>query len=142
MMTVSKGVSIAGLFALVLTTGIVSGVNSRVDTLPQVDPPGTWFLLGPLPPAPPTGILPGRPSARGIGWQVIDYVSAHGVLIVNVETDRLEEANGIARTLVDPLKDGYVEVLVYFRRAGMSLADERVQWTPTGGYIETDLSLD
>ena len=142
MMTTGKGVSIAALVVLLLTAVVIGGVGSGVDPLPQVKPPGTWFLLGPLPPAPPTGILPGRPSARGIGWQVVDYVSAHGVLIANVETERLEEANGIARTLVDPLKDGYVEVLVYFRRPGMRLADERVQWTPAGGYVEMDLTSD
>ena len=141
MMTTSRSITIAGLLVLALTAVAVGGVGSAVDALPQVDPPGTWFLLGPLPAASPaTGVLLGRPSARGIGWQVIDYVSAHSVLIVNVETDRMQEATRIARALVDPLKDDYVEVLVYFRRPGMRLADERVQWTPRSGYVETDFS--
>ena len=77
---------------------------------------------------------------RGLGWQVIDYLSALGVLIVDVKTHRLDEALGIARALVHPLEDSYIEVLVYFHAPGAELAAKRVQWTPAGGYIELDLA--
>ena len=111
------------------------------NPLPEVQQPGTWFLQGPQAPLPPSaGVRPGRPSMRGIGWQVADYMSAHGVLIVTVETQRFDEATGIAHELVQPLKDGYVEVLVYFRQPGRALATTRVQWTPSTGYIETNIS--
>ena len=77
---------------------------------------------------------------RGIGWQVTDYVSAHGVMIVNVELAQSLDETDIARELVDPLKDGYVEVLVYFRRPGDQLAETRVGWTPGGGYDDLHIA--
>ena len=79
---------------------------------------------------------------RGVGWQVIDYLSVTGVLVINVETYRLGEAVPIAEELVTPLSDFYAEVLVYLREPGEALAASRVQWTPRAGYIETDISVD
>lgn len=76
---------------------------------------------------------------RGLGWRVSDYRSALGVLIVEVETHRLAEAPGIARALIHPLEDSYGEVLVYFIEPGREMASRRVQWTPSGGYVEIDL---
>ncbi len=113
------------------------------DTLPEVAAPGTWYLMGPQAPAPPSaGERPGRPSMRGLGWQVIDYLSVMGVLVINVETHRIDEASSIAQELVTPLADTYAEVLVYLREPGEELAASRVQWTPSAGYIETDISVD
>ncbi len=109
--------------------------------LPDVAPPGAWLLMTPQALASPTARFRPRPSMRGLGWQVIDYLSALGVLIVDVETHRLDEALGIARALVHPLEASYVEVLVYFRAPGTELAAKRVQWTPAGGYIELDLAM-
>ena len=97
------------------------------------DPPGPGLSHGPLP-------APAR-LCRGLGWQVIDYLSALGILIVDVETHRLDEALGIARALVHPLKDSYIEVLVYFRAPGTELAAKRVQWTPASGYVELDIAV-
>ncbi len=108
--------------------------------LPDVRPPGAWVLMSPQALTSPTARFRPRPSMRGLGWQVIDYVSALGVLIVDVETHRLDEALGIARALVHPLEDSYIEVLVYFQAPGSELAARRVQWTPSGGYIELDIA--
>ncbi len=119
---------------------------ARIDTvpspapLPEVGPPGAWVLMTPQALTSPTARFRPRPSMRGLGWQVIDYVSALGVLIVDVETHRLDEALGIARALVHPLEDSYIEVLVYFRAPGTELPAKRVQWTPSGGYVELDLA--
>ena len=119
---------------------------ARIDTvpspapLPEVGPPGAWVLMTPQALTSPTARFRPRPSMRGLGWQVIDYVSALGVLIVDVETHRLDEALGIARALVHPLEDSYIEVLVYFRAPGSEPAAKRVQWTPSGGYVELDIA--
>ena len=109
--------------------------------LPDVAPPGAWVLMTPQALASPTARFRPRPSMRGLGWQVIDYLSALGILIVDVETHRLDEALGIARALVHPLKDSYIEVLVYFRAPGIELAAKRVQWTPASGYVELDIAV-
>ena len=73
-------------------------------------------------------------------WSVTEQLSAHHVLIVHVETRRLNEARAIARSIVDPLlpKARYAEILIYFHRPGRPdlLAPRRVQWTPRHGYVE------
>lgn len=132
-----------GLIAVTLSFVSVGESPYATAQLPDVEPPGTWFLMGPHPPAPPSeGPRPGRPSMRGIGWQVDDYLSALGVLIINVRTHRLGESVDIAQELVVPLKDRYIEVLIYFREPGAELAAERVQWTPAMGYVAIDISTD
>lgn len=108
--------------------------------LPAAPPPGAWLLTNLRPVDPPFARFRPRPSPRGLGWQVIDYTSALGVLIVEVETYRLDEATGIAHALVEPLRESYVEVLVYFTEPGQGLAARRVQWTPADGYVQTDIS--
>jgi hypothetical protein len=74
---------------------------------------------------------------EGPGWHLIDRLSGHYVLIVKVETDRIEEAEAIARELVEPVRASYVEVLVYFYRPATKrvLASARVQWTPQRGFV-------
>ena len=133
--------------ALVLAAAAATGLGAALtrwsapDALPPVPPPGPWLLADPRPLDPPFAQFRPRPSMRGLGWQVIDYLSALGVLIVEVETHRLDETLGIAHALVEPLKDSYVEVLVYFSEPGRELAAQRVQWTPEGGYVRTDISV-
>jgi hypothetical protein len=72
---------------------------------------------------------------------VTEQLAAHHVLIVHVETRRLDEARAIARTIVDPIlpREHYAEILIYFHRPGRPdpLAPRRVQWTPRNGYVET-----
>ena len=115
-------------------------VWSAPDALPPVAAPGPWLLSDPRPVDPPHARFRPRPSMRGLGWQVIDYLSALGVLIVEVETYRLDETVGIAHALVEPLKDSYNEVLVYFSEPGQEFAAQRVQWTPEGGYVRIDIA--
>jgi hypothetical protein len=72
-------------------------------------------------------------------WTLTEHLSAHNVLIGQVETEFLDEAMFIAQQLTEPLKDKYAEVLIYFHRPGRpdTLAPRRVQWTPKNGYVET-----
>jgi hypothetical protein len=72
-------------------------------------------------------------------WTVTEQLSAHNVLIAQVETDYLHEAVTIAQQLTEPIKDKYAEVMIYFHRPGRpdTLPPRRVQWTPTTGYVES-----
>ena len=72
-------------------------------------------------------------------WTVTEHLSAHNVLIAQVETAYLEDAVSIAQQLTEPIKDKYAEVLIYFHRPRRpdTLPPRRVQWTPTTGYVET-----
>lgn len=78
----------------------------------------------------------GSPPAQE-GWRVAHQLSAHHILVLEVETERLDEAKAIAAQLVEPVRDRYSEIVVYFYRPGQrgKLADRRVQWTPRGGYV-------
>lgn len=82
-----------------------------------------------------------NPATR---WTVTEHLSAHNVLIAQVETDHLNEAISIAQQLTEPLKDKYAEVLIYFHRPGRPdvLPPVRVQWTPKSGYVETRYTED
>jgi hypothetical protein len=77
-----------------------------------------------------------NPATR---WTVTEHLSAHHVLIAQVETDHLQDAMSIAQQLTEPVKEKYAEVMIYFHRPGRpdTLPPRRVQWTPTHGYIET-----
>ena len=77
-----------------------------------------------------------NPAAR---WTVTEHLSAHNVLIAQVETEFLNESVSIAQQLTEPIKDKYAEVLIYFHRPGRpdTLPPRRVQWTPKSGYVET-----
>jgi hypothetical protein len=77
-----------------------------------------------------------NPATR---WTVTEHLSAHNVLIAQVETAHLNEAVSIAQQLTEPIKDKYAEVLIYFHRPGRpdTLPPKRVQWTPKTGYVET-----
>lgn len=72
-------------------------------------------------------------------WTVTEHLSAHHVLIAQVETVYLHEARAIAQQLTEPIKDKYAEVLIYFHRPGRpdTLPPSRVQWTRQSGYVET-----
>ena len=61
------------------------------------------------------------------------------MLLVNVDAERVGNAQAIATEIVAPVKDrGFDEVLVYVWRTHnhKPYADRRVQWTPKGGYTE------
>lgn len=79
------------------------------------------------------------PRPSGDGWKVVHQLSAHHVLVVEVETTRVHEAAEIAQQLAEPVKASYSEIMVYFFGPGGRgrLLAARVQWTPKGGYVET-----
>ena len=128
---------------VVLPVGALSVVYqlfSFPNETPVVHAPATWTLVT-MPPVPPSAeVRPGRPSMRGLGWQVVDYLSAHRVLVVKIQTYRMDEAMDITIELIDPLQNGYSEVLVYFHHPHTALAQKRVQGTPASGFIEIDFS--
>jgi hypothetical protein len=77
-----------------------------------------------------------NPATR---WTVTEHLSAHHVLIAQVETIHLQEAVSIAQQLTEPIKEKYAEVMIYFHRPGRpdTLPPRRVQWTRRHGYRET-----
>lgn len=78
-------------------------------------------------------------TAIDVPWRVTEANSAHQVLVVEVEAQRLEDAREIAREIVIPVRSrGYLEILVYVRPegGGPDAAMRRIQWTPDGGYVE------
>ena len=76
---------------------------------------------------------------EGEAWVVTKVTSAHHVLLVNIDAERVGNAQTIAAEIVAPVKDrGFDEILVYVWRTHKHkpFADRRVQWTPKGGYTE------
>jgi len=76
---------------------------------------------------------------EGEAWVVTKVTSAHHVLLVNIDAERVGNAQTIAAEIVAPVKDrGFDEILVYVWRTHnhKPFADRRVQWTPKGGYTE------
>ena len=76
---------------------------------------------------------------EGEAWVVTKVTSAHHVLLVNIDAERVGNAQTIAAEIVAPVKDrGFDEILVYVWRTHKHkpFADRRVQWTPKDGYKE------
>ena len=76
---------------------------------------------------------------EGEAWVVTKVTSAHHMLLVNVDAERVGNAQAIATEIVTPvLNRGFDEVLVYVWRTHQHkpYADRRIQWTPKGGYTE------
>lgn len=65
--------------------------------------------------------------------------TAHGAFTVEVEVAGEVDMGALARQLVEPLRDDYAEVLVYFYARGgeQALPMLRIQWTAANGYVET-----
>lgn len=107
---------------------------------------GGWLLL--RPPVPPASTatfgasrLPAvrRAAAPWDRWTVTEQFAAQHVMVLQVETRHLDEADAIARTVGAALEARYSEILFYFHRPGRpdTLPPRRVQWTPDSGYVET-----
>ena len=83
-----------------------------------------------------------RPFRAIPAWTVIKTTSANYTMVVDVDAARLDRALTIAEEIVAPVRSrGYQEVLVYVHPRGRHDATteiRRVQWTPRGGYVETD----
>lgn len=73
------------------------------------------------------------PAAR---WTVTQRTTAHGMLVLEVETRYPDEALSIARTLVEPEHGRFTEVLVFFHPIGRRDTLRRVRWTRQQGYDE------
>ncbi len=81
-------------------------------------------------------------SPDGTSWRVTQANSTVDVMVVDIEAERPDEALAIAKEVVAPLADSYVEVVIYVRALDQTDDDSvrRVQWTPGTGYIETTYS--
>ena len=73
-------------------------------------------------------------------FSIVEMATAHGAFTLEVEVDRNADTRSIARRLVEPVRNRYAEVLVYFYdRAGRgALPTSRVQWTAENGYSEIE----
>ena len=69
-------------------------------------------------------------------WTVTKSARALHEMVIQVTAERPERATDIARLLVDPVRDQYVEVLVYVRAVDQQRDPvvRRVEWTPHDGY--------
>ena len=114
-------VALGGVAALVYLVSLVGG------------PPRRPLIEAAVPADTVRGVY--FPPAEG--WKVLDQLSAHHVLVLEVETERMGEVKAIAQQLVQPVADRYSEVLIYFYRPRQrgKLAARRVQWTPKRDYV-------
>jgi hypothetical protein len=77
-------------------------------------------------------------SAPRIGWAVTKATAAQHMMVVEVDAERLDDAQGIAVQIVDPVRSNYDEILIYVRQPGRRIpAVRRIQWTARGGYVES-----
>ena len=86
-------------------------------------------------PPPPDDALP----LVSESWRIAEMATAHDAFTIEVEVADGVDTAALARELIRPLQDRYVEVLVYFhaRDAAGDLPRLRVQWTAEHGYVET-----
>lgn len=109
---------------------------------------GTWLWVRPAThPATVSALTPAhslplvkRAAAPWARWTVTEQYSAHGVIVLQVETTRLGQARAIAVEVSAPLQERYAEILIYFHRPGRpdTLPPRRVQWSRAGGFVETN----
>ena len=71
-------------------------------------------------------------------WHIRNMATAHGAFVIEVEAEDPSQAETIARTLIEPIKDDYDEVLVYVNQRGddSDLPARRMQWSRSEGYVE------
>ena len=106
-----------------------------------------WTGPGRHPPRPPTtsGLARSLNAAesddRRWRWSVTHAQASQGALVVEADVIDLSEAMASARAIVEPIRGHYSEVLIYVRRTGAPgrFASRRVQWTPSGGFVEIPL---
>jgi hypothetical protein len=77
-------------------------------------------------------------AGRRWQWTATSAQSAMGALVVHVEAVDVSQAPQIARSIVEPRRARFDDVLVYVYRVGRGhdLAARRVEWTRRGGYEE------
>ena len=73
-------------------------------------------------------------------YSILEMATAHGAFTLEVEVDAGADTLALARQLIEPIKDQYAEVLVYFydRAGDGELPMRRVQWTEAKGYTEVE----
>ena len=99
------------------------------------------------PPRPPTtsglarSLNAAEPDDTRWRWSVTHAQASQGALVVETDVIDLSESMASARAIVEPIRGQYSEVLVYVRRTGAPspFASRRVQWTPSGGFVEIPL---
>ena len=123
--------------AIVAAVGVCGAVST-----------GIWLSVRPA--APPIAVsaptpahsLPvvKRAAVPWARWTVTEQHSAHGVIVLQVETTQLGRARAIAMEVSAPLQERNAEVLIYFHRPGRpdALPPRRVQWSRAGGFVETN----
>ncbi|MCY4634262.1 MAG: hypothetical protein OXG04_07130 [Acidobacteria bacterium] len=129
----ATGVTVATLGALAAAAIQVGRFSTDPPAVDAPALPRSATLQVPAPPS--AGPRPGQPAMGGPGWRVISANSVSGVLMVILETERLDDMTAIAREVVTPAAAQLLEALVYFHLPGASRASGRVQWTPDHGYI-------
>jgi hypothetical protein len=115
-----------GVLVLSLATMVVSSEVRRVHVGPDTTSTLTYNLNRT------------RPIKLWPSWNVVRANSAHNVLVIDVETERVHTAREIAEQIVNPVRSrGYLEILIYVYKTGEPDAPmRRVQWTPSRGYVE------
>jgi len=122
--------------AIVLVWGVSLAVVGAVGLLMY------WVQVQrSVPPTQGTNVRLARPQANPWArWTVTRSLSAHHVMLVDIETRYLDEAMGIAKQIADPIKFRYAEVVMYFHRPGRPdlLPPRKIVWTPTTDYVLTN----
>ena len=73
-------------------------------------------------------------------YTILEMATAHGAFTPEVEVDAGADTQAIGRQLIEPIKEQYAEVLVYFydRAGNGELPMRRVQWTAGEGYTDVE----
>ena len=73
-------------------------------------------------------------------YTILEMATAHGAFTIELEVDADTDTKTLARELVEPMREDYAEVLVYFydRAGDGQLPMKRVQWTQAEGYVEIE----
>ena len=83
-----------------------------------------------------------QPRLVNQGWHIRNMATAHGAFVIEVESEDPTQTDAIARSLIEPIRNDYDEILVYVNTPGSDLPARRMQWTPGGGYLEIAYDLD
>lgn len=83
---------------------------------------------------------PTEMSLDNAQYSILEMATAHGAFTLEVEVDADADTLLIARQLIEPIKERYAEVLVYFydRAGDGGLPMRRVQWTDGTGYTDVE----
>ena len=83
-----------------------------------------------------------QPRLVNQGWHIRNTATAHGSFVIEVESEDPTQTAATARSLVEPIRDDYDDILVYVNTPGSNLPARQMQWTPGGGYLEIAYDLD